>query len=203
MTTEQTAAVERTSRHLLKAWLDDALAMENALAVVLQHRIKDSKDFPEVQKLDREHLQETLQHAEMVKRAITRLGEKPSTAKSMFGTVFGTLQAPMTGLAKDEVVKNFLVDHAAEQFEVASYRALIVAAREVGETETAEACEKIMAEDQAMADRLMELLPIVVKAHMGTLSAVPAGTASSGEMMGQPAEEKKPAVTSQAQGEGA
>ena len=40
----------------------------------------------------------------------------------------GAVQAPITGLAKDEVVKNFFVKYTAEQFEVASYAALIDAA---------------------------------------------------------------------------
>lgn len=162
---------------LVLAWLDNALAMENALAAVLKHRISDAKDFPDIQKMDREHLAETLKHADMVKQCIARLGSRPSTAKSLFGTVFGMMQAPMTGPFKDEVVKNCLIDHAAEEFEVASYAALIAAANEIGDTETARICEQIMAEDQAMADRILAGLPQVVTAHLG---------AASGEQMGQP-----------------
>ena len=160
---------------LIVSWLDDALAMENALAVVLKHRISDAKDFPAVEEMDRQHLAETLNHAELVKQCIARLGAKPSTAKSLFGTIFGAVQAPMTGLARDEVVKNCLVDHAAEQFEVASYAALIAAANEVGDAETASFCERIMAEDQAMADRILQGLPAVVGAHLRDLAGNPAG----------------------------
>jgi ferritin-like metal-binding protein YciE len=172
---------------LVLAWLNDALAMENALAAVLQHRIKDATGFPAIEAMDRQHLSETLEHAERVKRCIARLGSKPSTVKSLFGTVFGAMQAPMTGLAKDEVIKNCLVDHAAEQFEVASYTALIAAATEIGDTVTAELCEQNRREDGAMAARIMAGIPDVVAAHLGTLGAFPAGRAASGEMMGQPA----------------
>lgn len=177
----------RDKNALVIAWLNDALAMENALAVVLQHRIKDAKGFPAVEQLDRQHLAETLEHAARVKQCIARLGAKPSTVKSLFGTIFGAMQAPMTGLAKDEVVKNCLVDHAAEQFEVASYAALIAAANEIGDTETATICEQNRREDEAMAAKLMAGLPAVVAAHMGTLDAFPAGRAASGEQLGQPA----------------
>lgn len=172
---------------LVIAWLNDALAMENALAAVLQHRIKDAQGFPAIEAIDRQLLSETLEHAERVKQCIARLGSKPSTAKSLFGTVFGMMQAPMTGLAKDEVVKNCLIDHAAEQFEVASYTELIAAANEIGDTETAELCEQNRREDEAMAARIMTGLPAVVAAHLGTLDAFPAGRAASGEMTGQPA----------------
>jgi ferritin-like metal-binding protein YciE len=181
----QTAS-PRTSQDLVLAWLNDALAMENALAAVLQHRIKDAKDFPAVQKADREHLSETLHHADLVKQSIARLGSKPSTAKSLFGTVFGMMQAPMTGLYKDEVVKNCLIDHAAEQFEVASYTALIDAANAVGDIETAAMCEQIRAEDEAMAARILSLLPEVIEAHLGLVDQVSAGRAASGEQMGRP-----------------
>jgi ferritin-like metal-binding protein YciE len=170
---------------LVIAWLNDALAMENALAAVLQHRIKDAKGFPAVEAMDRKHLAETLEHADRVKRCLARLGTKPSTAKSVFGTIFGAMQAPMTGLAKDEAVKNCLVDHAAEQFEVASYAALIAAANEIGDTETAAVCEQNMREDEAMAARIMAGLPAVVAAHLGTLASFPAGRAA-GDMIGQP-----------------
>jgi len=180
--------MESMGKHdLVLAWLNDALAMENALAAVLRHRIKDAKGFPAVEAMDRQHLAETLEHAERVKQCIARLGSKPSTAKSLFGTIFGVVQAPMTGLARDEVVKNCLVDHAAEQFEVASYTALIAAANEIGDTETVAICEQNRREDEAMAAKIVAGIPDVVAAHVGTLSGqFPAGRAAGGELMGQP-----------------
>lgn len=56
----------------------------------------------------------------------------PSTASpaSFLVPGCGAVQAPITGLDKDDVVKNCLVDYTAEQFEVASYAALIAAAPE-------------------------------------------------------------------------
>ncbi len=182
-------------KELVLAWLNDALAMENALAAVLQHRIKDAKDYPAVEKADREHLAETLNHADLVKQCIARLGAKPSTAKSLFGTVFGMMQAPMTGVFKDEIVKNCLMDYAAEQFEVASYAALVAAATEIGDMETAAVCAKILKEDEEMARTIMLLLPEVVAAHVGTIDQVSAGRAESGEQMGQPSEPQPNPVT--------
>ena len=155
---------------LVIAWLNDAHAMENALVQVLEHRVKDAKDYPWVQTKDQEHLEQTRRHAEMVKGCIERLGQRPSAVKSVLGTVFGQLQAPMTGLARDEIVKNFLIDHAAERFEVASYQALIAAAAEVGDQQTASTCEQILREDQAMADWLVEHLPRIVRERMRELA---------------------------------
>lgn len=160
-----------TSNQRVIAWLNDAYAMEKALVQVLEHRIKDAKDFPAVQQMDEQHLEETRRHVELVGGCIERLGEQPSTVKSVIGTVFGAMQAPMTGLAQDEVVKNCLTDYAAEQFEVISYRALIEAATQIGDLETVSVCERIMGEDQAMADRIVLALPTVIGAHMGETGA--------------------------------
>lgn len=147
-------------------WLNDAYAMEKALVQVLEHRISDVKDFPGVRQMDERHLEETRHHVELVGGCIERLGEQPSSVKSVMGTVFGAMQAPMTGFAQDKVVKNCLTDYAAEQFEVISYRALIEVASQVGDTETVSICEQIMREDQAMADRIVLALPTIIGGHM-------------------------------------
>jgi len=169
--------VSSTSNERVIAWLNDAYAMEKALVQVLEHRIKDAKDFPAVQQMDEQHLEDTRRHVELVGGCIERLGEQPSSVKSVIGTVFGAMQAPMTGLAQDEVVKNCLTDYAAEQFEVISYRALIEAAMQIGDTETVSVCEQLMREDQAMADRIILILPTVIGAHLDGPEASPiAGT---------------------------
>ena len=162
-------------KDLVIAWLNDAHAMENALVRVLEHRVKDAAAYPAVQAMDQQHLEETRRHAEQVKGCIERLGGNVSTVKSVLGTVFGAAQAPMTGLARDEIVKNALVDFAAENFEVASYRALIAAAVEVGDQETARVCEQISAEDQAMAERIRQSLPGIVSQRMRELAEDSAG----------------------------
>ncbi|MDP9354413.1 MAG: ferritin-like domain-containing protein [Chloroflexota bacterium] len=162
-------------KDLVIAWLNDAHAMENALVQVLEHRVNDAKDYPAVQAMDQQHLEETRRHAEQVKGCIERLGGNVSSVKSVIGTLFGTVQAPMTGLARDEIVKNALVDYAAENFEVASYRALIAAATEVGDLETAAVCEQIMREDQAMAERIQQSLPGIVNERMRELAGNRAG----------------------------
>src|SRR5947209_14374234 len=98
----------------LVAWLNDAYGMEKSLIQVLEHRVKDAKDYPEVAAQDQLHLEQTQRHAEMVKGCIERLGSSPSTVKGLMASLFGQLQAPMTGFASDELVKNFLTDYAAE-----------------------------------------------------------------------------------------
>jgi ferritin-like metal-binding protein YciE len=163
-----------TGKELVIAWLNDAHAMEKALVQVLEHRVKDAEGYPETQAMDQQHLEETKRHAELVKGCIEQLGGNVSMVKSVLGTMIGVTQAPMTGFARDEIVKNALMDYAAEHFEVASYQALIAAATDIGQPEIAATCEQIMREDQAMADRIEQNLPAIVTQRMRELAAQPA-----------------------------
>src|SRR5256714_5431111 len=152
-----------TEKDLLISWLNDAHGMENALIKVLEHQVKDAQDFPHVQAKLEQHLEQTRRHAEMVKGCIETLGGKTSTIKTGMATLFGQMQALSTGAAKDEMVKNALADYAAENFEVASYTALVRAAQELGDQQTARICQQILQEDEEMARWLRQNLPTLVQ----------------------------------------
>src|SRR3989440_4174214 len=152
-----------TGKDLLIAWLNDAHGMENALVQILEHQIKDAKDYPQVQAKLQQHLEQTRRHAELVKGCVENLGGKTSTMKTGMATLFGQMQALSTGAAKDEMVKNALADYAAENFEVASYTALVRAAQELGDQQTARICQQILQEDEEMARWLQQNLPTLVQ----------------------------------------
>ncbi len=156
----------KNPKEMLASWLKDAYAMEEALVPVLENHAKDAKDFPEMAERDRQHADQTRHHAELVKQCLDRLSEKPSTVKSAIGGMFGAMQSVSTGAFGDEVVKNCLSDFAAENFEIASYTALIAAAQEVGDQETARICEQIRSEEEDMADFIDEHLPMTVRTVM-------------------------------------
>lgn len=148
---------------MVVAWLNDAHAMENALVQILEHQVKDAEQYPAVQSRLQLHLEQTRRHADMVESCVQRLGGSTSSIKSGMASLFGQIQALSTGAAEDEMVKNALADYAAENFEVASYRALIAAAESVGDTETASVCSQILAEDQEMANWIEANLPVLVQ----------------------------------------
>lgn len=150
-------------RELLIAWLNDAHAMEQAQFPVLENHAKDARDYPEIRARDEQHLSETRRHAELIRGCLERLGERPSAAKSMLGSMMGNVQGVMTGAFEDELVKNFLMDFAAENLEIASYSAIATAARDLGEEEIALTCESIRNEEEAMATWLQQYLPSAVR----------------------------------------
>jgi ferritin-like metal-binding protein YciE len=103
-----------------------------------------------------------------VQECIERLGGDTSTLKSATAKVSGTLQGKSTGAAEDELVKNAISDYAGEQFEAASYRALIAAAEELGDQETVRACQEKLREDEEMARWLEQQLPTVTQEFVRT-----------------------------------
>jgi ferritin-like metal-binding protein YciE len=148
---------------LLLSWLNDAHAMEEALIPNLENHAKDARDHPDIQARYRQHLEETRRHAELVRGCIERLGAKPSAAKAVLGKVVGGLAGIGSGPFADELVKDFLADYAAENLEIASYHALIIAARDLGDEATARTCEEILRDELAMARAIEEKLPLVVR----------------------------------------
>lgn len=151
-----------TPKEQFIAWLNDAYSMEQALIPVLENHAKDAKDYPEIQQRDLQHAEETRRQAERLENLITQLGGTLSTAKSILGTLIGTGQSVSTEMFRDEIVKNFLSDYAAEHFEIASYRALIATAEQIGEHQAIPVLEEILAEEEAMARWIEERLPMAV-----------------------------------------
>lgn len=160
-----------TGQDLLLAWLNDAYGMENALIQTLQNHARDAKNYPQMQaKLD-QHLAQTRRHADMVKSCIERLGGSTNSVKTTLGAMMGKVQGLSTGPAADEVVKDGLADFAAENFEIASYTALIAAAQQLGDRETVATCQQILREEQEMARWLEENLPTTTRETINRLTA--------------------------------
>lgn len=154
------------NRELFVAWLNDAYAMEQQFIPVLENHAKDFGANPAAQQRIQQHIAETRRHAERLEECVRGLGTTTSTVKSTLATLLGSAQAVSTGMFRDELVKDALSDYAAEQFEIACYRALIAAAQEEGRPEIARACEENLREDEAMARWLEQQLPGIVHEAM-------------------------------------
>ncbi len=155
----------------LMSWLNDAYAMENALVSTLEGHAKDAQGMPAMQQRIEQHIAETKRHADLVRQCIEGLGGSTSGLKTGMAKLTGATQGMGTSIMAggdkhDNLVKNGLADFAAEEFEVASYKALMVAAQAAGATEVARVADTIMREDMAMAQWLDQHLPMVVQETM-------------------------------------
>lgn len=153
-------------RDELISWLNDAYAMELTNIKILEGHIEDMAHFPEIQMKLQQHLGETRQHAERMKRCIEGIGAKISRGKAGLGKVLGVLQGRSSSMFNDDVVKDVLSESATEHFEVASYRSLIAAAEQLGESRVVEACQENMKEDLAMAEWVDRQVPGLTRHFM-------------------------------------
>lgn len=161
---ELTPAEER-----LLAWLNDVYALEKAQIPILENHADDAERQPYVRSKDLEHLDRTKHHVKMVRKCIKLLGRKPSKAKAAIGRISGAMNSFSTDPFDDEVVRNFLADFAAENLEIASYEAIIVAARDARHDEIARICEDILEDEEEMAEWLRANLPRAVRDTLGEL----------------------------------
>ena len=150
-------------RDLVLTWLRNAHAMEKALEEVLQRHVEDAQAHADIQSGLESHLDETRRHAEQVAECIDAMGGKVSKAKDVFANMFGAIEGMMGKPYKDKMVKDVVTDIAAEQFEIASYRALSEAARQIGEEKVARVCDEICAQEEDMARWLELQLPTAVR----------------------------------------
>ncbi|WP_333793540.1 ferritin-like domain-containing protein [Hyphomicrobium sp.] len=153
-----------SARDSLAAWLRDAHAMEGQAETLLSAQIERLQNYPEALPRLRSHLEETKAQRQALERCLEKLGENTSTLKDGTMKMAANLQGWMHALSGDEVLKNTLASAAFEQFEAASYRMLVCAAKIAGEPEIARTCEHIMEQEVSMADWVWsELEPLTEK----------------------------------------
>lgn len=152
-------------------WLNDAHSMEKSIVEVLERQVDLAKDHPMVQQGIQQHLDATRRHAEIVAGCLDSLGEKPSTVKDAMASVGGKVQGMMPRGADDGLVKAALQDYSTEHMEIASYKALILAANELGHPEIATKLQGVLDEEQAMARWLEEHTPSLVRESISQAQA--------------------------------
>lgn len=162
-----------SARDVLASWLNNAYAMETALIPILEDHAKDAREHPAMQARIEEHAAETRRQAELVKGCIERMGASVSTTKKTLGSLFGMVQAPATSLADDELVKNMMMDFAAENFEIAAYEALVAAAQHCDEPAIATVCMEILEQEKRMAQWLHDHLGTVAENYCQRAAGVP------------------------------
>lgn len=145
-------------------WLADAYGMESALVTRLGQQLSDITGHPELEARLLDHLNRTSGHANMVQECIARLGGVTSSLDmSGLPGVMATLQG--TWHTKDEsiLLKALIGDIAAESYEIAMYKALIAVAHQLGDEQTAAACQRILRDEQEMARWLTAQISLTVQ----------------------------------------
>ncbi|MFL6587498.1 MAG: ferritin-like domain-containing protein [Luteimonas sp.] len=157
-------------------WLRDAHAMEQQAEQMLKAQAGRLEHYPQLKARIEEHLQETLGQQQLLEECLARHDTKPSVVKDLMGRAAAFGQAIGGATNSDEVVKGAMASYVFENMEISSYCALIAAAELAGDTQTVEACNRILPQEQAMAQWLLDHLPQVTQQFLQR-SADPDATA--------------------------
>lgn len=153
---------------LIIPWLNDAYAMESALIQVYVNHARDAeKDHPGIHAKLQEQVEASRRHADQLKECLLRLGAAPSIIKTGLASLVGAAEALSMDVLTDEAVHNAIADYAAVHYGIASYRALVVAAEDLEDYDTAMTCRAILREEEDMARWLeMQIPSVAVQAAM-------------------------------------
>lgn len=152
-------------------WLRDAHAMEDSIATMLEKQAAKLDDRPAMKSRIEEHLDVTREQRERVKGLIEGLGGKTSKVKDTTAKILSNIQAMTAGSAPDNAVKFSIANLAVEHFEIASYRSLIAAAEELGQTDVVRVCRENLAEEEEMARWVDEQIPVVTTDYLSKAAA--------------------------------
>ncbi|CAM3122783.1 hypothetical protein BZK31_17700 [Pseudomonas floridensis] len=147
-------------------WLRDAHAMEQQAESMLEAQSKRLEHYPKLKARIDQHITETQGQQKLIKECLERLGGSTSVLKDLGGKLMAFGQAVGGMAVSDEVVKGAMSGYVFENMEIASYTVLIQAAKDLGDTETQRACERILKQEVAMADWLREHLPEITKTFL-------------------------------------
>ncbi|WP_088099942.1 ferritin-like domain-containing protein [Xanthomonas retroflexus] len=153
-------------RERLLKWLQDAYAMEQEAETMMKAMASRIENYAELAARIGQHVQETRQQSESLRQCIQSLGGSVPTAKGLFASLTAAMHAAGNSMMEDEVVKGIGLSFGFENTEIATYRALVVAAERAGATDIAAVCGQILQEEIAMARWLEDHQDVLVSAFL-------------------------------------
>jgi ferritin-like metal-binding protein YciE len=143
--------------------LRDAHAVEHQALALMDRQLERLQNYPEVEARMREHRVETEQQIQRIDHILESIGESHSGFKDAALTMSGNMAALAHTLAGDEILKNSFANFAFENFEAASYKALITVADYGGYAAALPLLRETLEEELAMARFCDEILPQVTR----------------------------------------
>lgn len=140
-------------------WLRDAHAMEKQAESMLESMVSRIDNYPDVRARIEQHVSETKRQITVLEEILDRNDISRSVIKDSVSKIAALGQSIGGMFPSDEIVKGSISGYVFEQFEIACYTSLLVAAKRAGDTASIPAIESILAEEQAMAEWLIQHIP--------------------------------------------
>lgn len=142
-----------TIQEQLVKHIDEAHAMEQNVLRMLDGMISTTDDPEILQELEH-HKVETEGHAGQMRQRLEAHGAQPSGVKQLAGIMGALAKLPLDMVRGEKAGRNARDGYATEHMEIASYELLKRIAKEAHDEETVAACERIIAEEQSMAQTI-------------------------------------------------
>jgi ferritin-like metal-binding protein YciE len=164
------------ARMIFVTGLQNAHALEHQALSLIDRQLDRLVHYPEIADRLRSHRVETENQIRRLEDVLSSLGEQGSSLKDLAMSFIGNLAGLSHVAASDEVLKNQFVNAAFENFEIASYTALI-ALGELAAFPTATALlRETLQEEVAMAAWVQDSLPDLTRKYVSLRAG--GGTAS-------------------------
>lgn len=139
------------AREHFALWLRDAHAMEVHAATTLRGQIGRIENYPDLRERLQDHLLETEAQAQSLRELMERAPGGQSVLKDVAGKISATAQGITNLLASDEIVRICTNIYSFEHNKIATYRVLIAAADEIGDSKAVDVLTNILEQEKAMA----------------------------------------------------
>ena len=160
-----------TVRAVFVTGLQNAHAVERQALALIDRQLDRLVRYPEIAERLRAHRIETEAQLRRLEEILGALGATHSSWRDAAMSLMGNIAALSNSLAGDEVLKNHILNHAFENFEIATYTSLIALA-EAGDFATAVPLLKAsLSEEEAMARWVRESLAELTVKYVGMSAA--------------------------------
>jgi ferritin-like metal-binding protein YciE len=153
----------------LIGWLRDAHAMESATIRNLEGLIGRADGYPPLKAQLQKHLDVSKRQLRDLDVQLNELSADISTLKELAMRFAGWIEPVLGSMASDDMPKHCIAALGWENFEIASYRSMLGAARELAMPKLVQLCERFIEEEREMANFLYEHLPEITRQYVRTL----------------------------------
>ena len=144
----------------------NAHALEKEALQIIERQLERVTNYPEMERMLRQHLEETNRHHERIDQILHDLGEDRSLLKDWATQLMGNMAAVAHVPMADEILKNTFANNAFENFEVAAYKSLITMAEAAGQSRFVPALRQNLEEDQRMAQWIADNVETITRKYL-------------------------------------
>lgn len=155
-----------TARTIYVTALRNTHALEQEALQAMERQVERIENYPEVKQALESHIAETKQQRERLEKALSALGESPSTLKETVMGFMGSAAALAHVPAADEILKNAFANSAVEGYEIAAYKSLIAIAEEAGDSASVPSFRQSLAEEEAMAEKVRQMIDALTRKYL-------------------------------------